>query len=719
MRSVLKARQYEFDVERAIYLTVLHRLFASGSDRGAERWREDYLIPGTEALELHHLYRAMAFLGDAVEQLEKPTGAVRCNKDFIEESLFERRRDLFTEVELIFFDTTSLHFEGRGGESIGQRGHTKDHRPDLKQMIVGMAVDVEGRPICCEMWPGNTADVTTLLPVVKRMRERFRIREITIVADRGMVSQATLEAFENSDPPVRYVVGVRMRGQKEVSISVLGSRAHWFESVPERSKAKDPAPLKVKEVWVEDRCYVVCLNEEQGASIPLPYGGKTAAVSVDLEPDKLQAYSIAPQEVANAINQQSVVLPSGTAKIGIREYDVLLNESANTVQALNNLPIKKVNGTTIYIRDVANVRDGYTPQVSMIASNGVKAALLPVLKNGDASTLDVVSRVRKELPQIAATLPQELQIKPLFDQSVFVSSALDGVLREGSIAALLTALMILLFLGSWRSTLVVATSIPLSICFSVLALHLNGQTINIMTLGGLALAVGILVDDATVEIENIHRNLAMGKSMIDAILDGAQEIATPAFVATLSICIVFVPIFLLGGVAYYLFAPLAMAVVFAMLASYFLSRTVVPTMVNFLLKNEHHGQDSNERKAPRRNWFLRIHEGFNRGFEKLRNFYAARLQWALNHGRLVIGVMLTVVVLSLGLVTPFLGEDFFPKVDAGQFRLHVSAPVGTRIEETQQVFYQIENVIRSVIPKNQIDLIIQNIGLPMNLNLAL
>jgi hypothetical protein len=263
LRSVLKARQYEFDVERAIYLTVLHRLFASGSDRAAERWREDYLIPGTEGLELHHLYRAMAFLGDPIEQLPKPTGAVRCNKDLIEETLFERRRDLFTEVELVFFDTTSLYFEGRGGESIGQRGHTKDHRPDLKQMIVGMAVDVEGRPICCEMWPGNTADVTTLLPVVKRMRERFRIREITIVADRGMVSQATLEAFENSDPPVRYIVGVRMRRQKEVSLSVLGSRARWFESVPERSKAKDPAPLKVKEVWVEERRYVVCLNEEE------------------------------------------------------------------------------------------------------------------------------------------------------------------------------------------------------------------------------------------------------------------------------------------------------------------------------------------------------------------------------------------------------------------------------------------------------------------------
>jgi transposase len=262
LRSMLKERHYEFDVERAIYLTVLHRLFASGSDRAAERWREDYLIPGTEDIELHHLYRAMAFLGEAIEELEKPTGAVRCTKDLVEEALFERRRDLFTEVELVFFDTTSLYFEGQGGE-IGKRGHNKDHRPDLKQMVVGMAVDVEGCPICCEMWPGNTADVTTLVPVVKRMRERFRLREITVVGDRGMVSQKTLEALEGSDPPVGYIIGVRMRRQKEVNLSVLGSRKQWQQSVPERTNAKDPAPLKIKEVWVENRRYVVCLNEEE------------------------------------------------------------------------------------------------------------------------------------------------------------------------------------------------------------------------------------------------------------------------------------------------------------------------------------------------------------------------------------------------------------------------------------------------------------------------
>ena len=264
IQSLLETRRYDFDVERAVYLTVLHRLFASGSDRAAERWREDYLIPGTEALDLHHLYRAMAFLGQEVKPRgQKTLGTPRCLKDLIEEELFERRRDLFTEVDLVFFDTTSLYFEGRGGESIGKRGHNKDHRPDLYQMVVGMALDVEGRPICCEMWPGNTADVKTLLPVVKRMRERFRLREITVVADRGMVSQATLEAFEKSDPPVRYIIGVRMRRQKEVNTSVLGSRARWFESVPERSNAKDPAPLKVKEVWVKERRYIVCLNEEE------------------------------------------------------------------------------------------------------------------------------------------------------------------------------------------------------------------------------------------------------------------------------------------------------------------------------------------------------------------------------------------------------------------------------------------------------------------------
>jgi hypothetical protein len=263
LRALLKGRRFEFDVERAIYLTVLHRLLASGSDRSAERWREDYLIPGSEGLELHHLYRAMAFLGEPLPSQEASAGPVRCTKDVLEEMLFERRRDLFTEVELVFFDTTTLYFEGHGGETLGQRGHSKDHRPDLAQMVVGLAIDVEGRPICCELWPGNTADVKTLVPVIERMRRRFGLRELTVVADSGMVSQATLEAFEGSKPPVGYIVGVRMRRQKEVNTDVLGHRGRWFESVPERNNPKDPAPLKLKEVWVEKRRYVVCLNEEE------------------------------------------------------------------------------------------------------------------------------------------------------------------------------------------------------------------------------------------------------------------------------------------------------------------------------------------------------------------------------------------------------------------------------------------------------------------------
>jgi hypothetical protein len=264
LRALLKGRRFGFDVERAIYLTVLHRLFASGSDRAAERWREDYLLPGTEGLELHHLYRAMAFLGEALPAKEQPaSGPVRCTKDLLEERLFDRRRDLFTEVELVFFDTTSLYFEGQGGESLGERGYNKDHRPDLCQMVVGLALDVQGNPICCELWPGNTADVTTLVPAIERLRRRFGLREITVVADRGMVSQATLAAFEGSKPPVGYIVGVRMRRQKEVSTEVLGHRGRWFESVPERTNPKDPAPLKLKEVWVDERRYVVCLNEEE------------------------------------------------------------------------------------------------------------------------------------------------------------------------------------------------------------------------------------------------------------------------------------------------------------------------------------------------------------------------------------------------------------------------------------------------------------------------
>ena len=446
----------------------------------------------------------------------------------------------------------------------------------------------------------------------------------------------------------------------------------------------------------------------QGAQVPLPYGGKSRQVMVDIDPQKLFGKGLSPADVSNALNAQNVILPAGTQKIGDREYNVRLNSSPELLQALNDLPIKQVNNAMVYIRDVAHVRDGFAVQTNIVAQNRVRSALLTVLKSASASTLDIISRVKAALPRIKATLPPELDITQLFDQSIFVRAAINGVVKEGVIAACLTALMILLFLGSWRSTLVVATSIPLSILCSVIVLSALGQTLNLMTLGGLALAVGILVDDATVEIENIHRNLAMKKPMVRAILDGASQIAVPAFVSTLCICIVFVPIFFLSGTARFLFQPLAMAVIFAMLASYLLSRTVVPTMVRFLLR-EHldeidtslaqsvEGSDGGEEKianrsrenptAPRLSGlgqifgFLSwIHEKFNHVFEKLRARYVNALRWCLEHRRLVFGAMGAMVLVSVALV-PFLGRDFFPAVDAGQFRLHVRAPAGhaTRI----------------------------------------
>jgi multidrug efflux pump subunit AcrB len=487
----------------------------------------------------------------------------------------------------------------------------------------------------------------------------------------------------------------------------------------------------------------------QGAQVPLPYGGKSAQVMVDIDPQKLYGKGLSPADVSNALNAQNVILPAGTQKIGDREYNVRLNSSPELLQRLNDLPIKEVNGATVYIRDVAHVRDGYAVQTNIVSENRIRSALLTVLKSASASTLDIIKRVKEALPRIQATLPKELEISQLFDQSIFVRASINGVLREGLIAACLTALMILLFLGNWRSTLVVATSIPLAILSSILVLGALGQTLNIMTLGGLALAVGILVDDATVEIENIHRNLAMGKPMVRAILDGAQQIAVPAFVSTLSICIVFVPIFFLSGTAKYLFQPLAMAVIFAMLASYLLSRTVIPTMVKFLLRGHMEEIDTSlgrqldesdgvpppnapgNAEEPSRSGrssagilgaisglFFGIHEGFNRVFEKIRDRYIEALRWCLSHRGVVFAVMGGLVLVSLGLV-PFLGRDFFPAVDAGQFRLHVRAPAGTRLEATEERFYEVGQKIREVIPPNEIDNVLDNIGLPVSgINLA-
>jgi len=452
----------------------------------------------------------------------------------------------------------------------------------------------------------------------------------------------------------------------------------------------------------------------QGITLPLPYGGKPRQIMVDLDPQALLAKSISASDVSNAVNLQNLTLPSGSVKLGPQEYRVSLNSSPDAVSALNELPVKVVNGATVYLRDVAHVRDGFAVQTNIVRQDGRRSVLLTVIKKGGASTLTIVKQLKALLPSIRAAAPPGLEVKELFDQSLFVRAAITGVLTEGAIAAALTGLMILLFLGSWRSTLVVITSIPLSILTSLAILSAIGQTLNVMTLGGLALAVGILVDDATVEIENIHRNLGLGKRLVQAILDGAQQIATPAFVSTLSICIVFVPVVFLTGPAKYLFTPLAMAVVFAMLASYLLSRTIVPTLVRYLLGTETHDEAGAGTPS---SFFGRIHAGFQRQFERLRTAYVGALETALvRRGRVV--VVFGVIAVSGAVLLPFVGRDFFPEVDTGQFRLHVRAPAGTRIEETEQVFANVEATIRRIIPKDQIQLIIDNIGQPQPINLA-
>ena len=454
----------------------------------------------------------------------------------------------------------------------------------------------------------------------------------------------------------------------------------------------------------------------QGAQLPLPIGGKQREIVVDLDTPKLYAWGLSPSDISNAVNAQNLVLPSGTVKSGPQEYPILVNASPAVVDDFNALPIKTVNGTTIHLGDVAHVRDGYAPQTSLVVTDGTRGGLLPVLKAQGASALDVVSRVRAKVPAVQSTLAQGFVVKPLFDQSVFVSGAIDGVVREAMIAAGLTGLMMLLFLGSWRSTLIVLVSIPLSLLVSIVVLGLLGQTLNLMTLGGMALAVGILVDDATVAVENVHRQrLAMKRSIRDAILYGSAEIAAPALVSTLCICIVFVPVIFIAGAAKSLFVPLAMAVVFAMLTSYFLSRTLVPTMMQYLLPGEPVDAPGEHRPG----LLARLHGEIERGFERIQAAYARALSRLLARRRLFIGGAATFFVASAALV-PLLGSDFFPSVDAGELRLHVRAPPGTRIEETARLFAKVEDHVRHVIPPAELDTVIQDIGVPISgINLVL
>lgn len=448
-----------------------------------------------------------------------------------------------------------------------------------------------------------------------------------------------------------------------------------------------------------------------GTAVPYPYGGKQRQIQVDLNPAALQSKSLSALDVVNAISTQNLILPTGTSKIGSKEYNVdIPNAAPQTIADLNRIPIKTVGNTTIYMKDVAWVRDGFPPQTNIVRVNGQRSVLLTIQKSGDASTLKVISGIKALLPQIAATLPNQLTMKPLADQSIFVLGAINGVVREALIAACLTALMILIFLGSWRSTLIIATSIPLAILTSIIVLSLIGQTINIMTLGGLALAVGILVDDATVEVENINRNREAepDKPLDEVILDSAMQIATPAFVSTLSICIVFAPMFLLSGVARYLFLPLAEAVVFAMLASYFLSRTIVPTMAKYLLR----GQQVGNHGLHSRNVLVRLQQKFESAFEGFRNAYRGVLERCLHHRRAFLLTFFAACLGSLAAIIPWLGQDFFPTVDSGSFRLHMRGPTGMRIEDTAFLCDLVEDSIRKEVPAFEMDSIIDNIGLP-------
>ncbi|VEH28127.1 cation/multidrug efflux pump [Legionella sainthelensi] len=446
----------------------------------------------------------------------------------------------------------------------------------------------------------------------------------------------------------------------------------------------------------------------QGASLPYPYGGKIRQIMVDLDTQAMQTYGISAKEVNEAILAQNLIIPAGTQKIGEYEYIVKLNGSPLAAVELNDVPVKTTPGRVLYIRDVGHVRDGFAPQTNIVRVDGQRAVMMSIEKTGNASTLDIVSRVKGMIPKIKDMLPEGLQLSYFADQSIFVTAAIRGVITEGVIAAVLTGLMILLFLGSMRSTLIITLSIPLSIITSITILSALGETINIMTLGGLALAVGILVDDATVAIENINWNLEQGKGVEQAILDGAKQIAIPALVSTLCICIVFVPMFFLGGVAQYLFVPLAEAVIFAMLMSYILSRTLVATLAKYWLRKHELNAPEEKKKSP----LERIHGKFEEKFTLLRSRYFDALSWVLNNAKFFITCFLGFVGISIVLLWPWLGSNFFPDVDAGQIKLHISTPTGTRVEETARTVDNIDTLIRQIIPPKDLESIVDNIGLP-------
>jgi CzcA family heavy metal efflux pump len=598
--------------------------------------------------------------------------------------------------------------------------------------IVRMSTDIFPEidlPVVSVIWTYNGISAEEMAQRIVTPSERgltTTVNDIEHIESQSLNGVAVIKVFFHPGAKIEAAVAqITAMSQSILRIMPPGSTSPFIvrynvSNVPILQASVSSDALNEQQLYDYSQNFIrTQMATVQGASLPIPYGGKPRQIMVDIDAQELYAKGLSATDVSAAINAQNLILPAGTAKMGNREYNVRLNSSPESVAALNDLPIKQVGNATVYLREVAHVRDGSQVQTNIVRADGRRSALLTVLKSGGASTLDIVSRVKAALPKIMSTVPKELKVNLLFDQSVFVRAAINGVMVEALIAACLTAAMILLFLGSWRSTLIVTISIPLSILCSIIMLNLLGQTLNVMTLGGLALAVGILVDDATVEIENIHRNLGQGKPLKQAILDGAQQIAVPAFVSTLAICIVFVPVVFLSGAAKSMFTPLAMAVVFAMLASYLLSRTLIPTMVMYLLRDEaklYHGEG--EFVDESHGLIGRVHNGFNEVFERLRERYQGVLEGALAHRRIVVYGFLGFCLGSF-LLLPFIGEDFFPSVDAGQFRLHVRTPAGTRLEETERLFGQVEDAIRHIVPREELELILDNIGLPsIGINLA-
>src|SRR5437867_3039305 len=576
-------------------------------------------------------------------------------------------------------------------------------------------------PVVSVIWSYSGISPEEMAEVVTIRSERSfttTVNDIEHMESQSLPGLAVIKLFFHPNAKVEAAVAQQAAGSQSI-LRVLPQGIfppaiirYNASSVPILQLSVSSGSMSEQEVYDYGFQYIrTQMANVQGASFPLPYGGRPRQIMVDLNPDALYAQSLSANDVVTAINSQSLILPSGTVKIGAREFPVHLNSAPDVAEAFNRLPVKQAGGTTLYVGDVAHVRDGYAVQTNIVRHNGSRATLLTVLKNGGASTLQIVGKLKDLLPRIRSTLPKELDVRLLFDQSIFVRAAINSVVREAVSAALLTALMILLFLGSWRSTVIVCISIPLSILTSLAVLNLLNETVNVMTLGGMALAVGILVDDATVEIENIHRNLAQGKPIVAAILDGAQQIAVPAFVSTLCICIVFVPVIFLTGAAKYLFTPLALAVVLAMMTSYLLSRTLVPTMVKYLLAAELDRYREDHDRGAAGGTFWRAHYAFQARFDRMREGYRNVLAAALEHRRLV-AVCFFLICAACVALYPFIGTDFFPQVDAGQIRLHVRASAGTRIEQTELYFAQVEEAIRKVIPKNELSDILDNIGLP-------